>query len=115
MSSADAIELRIPADAAYLSVARMFAGSVAKTFELDPERTEDLRLALSEICAATVEAGSDGAAAVSIDVAWDDAAVRFTCPGVAMAEDAPRWVLVRSLIPDVRSDGDGAITFSIER
>lgn len=36
MSSADAMELRIPADAAYLSVARMFAGSVAKTFELDP-------------------------------------------------------------------------------
>ena len=109
------MELRIPADAVYLSVVRMFGGSVAKTFALDPERTEDLRLALSEICAAAVEAWSDVGAAMSIDVTWEDAAVRFTCPGVAMPEDEPRWALVRSLVPDARRDGEGAITFSIER
>jgi hypothetical protein len=109
------MELRIPADAAYLSVARMFGGSVARTFGLDPERTEDLRLALSEICAAAVEARSDEPASVAIDVSWDDAAVRFTCPSIPLAADAPRWMLIQALLPDVRMDGSGAIAFSITR
>ncbi|MEP7059420.1 MAG: ATP-binding protein [Actinomycetota bacterium] len=115
MSPPEAIRLRIPADATYLSVARMFGGSVAEAFGLDPERAQDLRLALSEICAEAVEARGEVPASVGIDVSWDDAAVLFSCPRVPMAAAAPRWMLLQALVPDVRLDGAGAIAFSIER
>jgi anti-sigma regulatory factor (Ser/Thr protein kinase) len=115
VSDQETMELRLPADAAYLSVARMFGGSVARTFGLDAERAEDLRLALSEICAAAVEEHSGAPSTVAIDVSWDDAAVRISCADILLAADAPRWMLLQALMPDVRVDGDGAVAFSIAR
>jgi len=119
LTSAQTIALRIPADPALLSVARMFGRSVAKTFGLDPQRTEDLRLALSEICAAVVEGGPGTASppTIDIDVSWDDTALRFLCSRVPIAADAPRWMLIRALMPDVHVDeaAEPTVSFSVDR
>ncbi len=116
VSTVHAIELRLPADAAFLSVTRMFSGSVAKTFGLDPERTQDLRLALSEICAAVVEGHHPDPSTLAVGVSWDDTSLRFTCSGLPLAVDGVRWMLIQALMPDVQADGaNGSITFSIER
>jgi anti-sigma regulatory factor (Ser/Thr protein kinase) len=98
----------------------MFGGSLAKTFELDPERTEDLRLALSEICAAAAEGSSNGAPSlptIDIDVSWDETSLRFSCLRVSIGSDGPRWMLIRALMPDVRVDDSepARISFSVPR
>jgi hypothetical protein len=115
------IALRIPADPPFLAVARLFGGSVASTFGLDPERTEDLRLALSEICAGAV-IEDDGAArsdvgAIDIEVSWDEDALHFSCVPAPDVSDEHRWMLIRALLPDVHV-GDGTpagVSFSIDR
>jgi anti-sigma regulatory factor (Ser/Thr protein kinase) len=120
VTPADTIALRIPVDPAFLSVARMFGGSVAKTFGLDAERTEDLRLALSEICAAAAEGGTDGGSSrptIDIDVSWDETSLRFSCLQVPIASDGPRWMLIRALMPDLQVDGaePARISFTVPR
>jgi hypothetical protein len=51
------LELSVPADPALALTARMFAGAVGE--HLDEVAPEDLKLALSELLAAAVDAGSD--------------------------------------------------------
>lgn len=41
----------------YVATARMFAASLARQFDLDEERIEDLKLAVSEACARAVATG----------------------------------------------------------
>jgi hypothetical protein len=119
VTSAGTIALQIPVDPAFLSVARMFGGSLAKTFGLDAERTEDLRLALSEICAAAAE-GGDGASSlptIDIDVSWDETALQFTCRQIPIGSDGPRWMLVRALMPDARIEESepAHVSFTVPR
>lgn len=54
----DAYTLSVPADAAGLSTVRIFLRSIARSLDAAPERSEDLELAVSEVCAALVEGGS---------------------------------------------------------
>jgi hypothetical protein len=51
------LELSVPADPALALTARMFAGAVGE--HLNEVAPEDLKLALSELLAAAVDAGSD--------------------------------------------------------
>lgn len=48
--------LRAPAKADALPLVRLFAASVGRRVDLPPEVVEDLRLALTEVCSAAVEA-----------------------------------------------------------
>lgn len=118
MTSVQTIALSIPADPVFLSVARMFGSSVAKTFGLDPQRTEDLRLALSEICAAVAEGESETSPpAIDIDVSWDETALRFSCSRVPVLADGPRWMLIQALMPDVHvgEAAEPTVSFSVDR
>jgi anti-sigma regulatory factor (Ser/Thr protein kinase) len=56
-SSEDVLELSLPADPALALTARMFAGALAE--HLDDVSPDDLKLALSELLASAVDAGTE--------------------------------------------------------
>ncbi|HEY7478775.1 MAG TPA: hypothetical protein VIB62_11125 [Actinomycetota bacterium] len=76
------LELEVPAAEAQGLVVRAFAGEVGAGIGLDEERIADLRLAVTELLASAVDAGSDR--------------LRLT-----FATDEQRWVLVASGVGDL--------------
>ncbi len=54
----DPYELSVPADASGLSTVRVFLRAIARSLDATPERSDDLELVVSEVCAALVEGGS---------------------------------------------------------
>src|SRR5438067_13155413 len=56
----DAVEVRIPADVAYVSTLRLTAASLAARCELTIDDIEDLRLAVDEACALLLPHASEG-------------------------------------------------------
>jgi serine/threonine-protein kinase RsbW len=54
------VELRLPADARLVRVARLVASGVGSTIGLDVEEIEDLRVAVDEGCSALIEGGDRG-------------------------------------------------------
>lgn len=69
------VVLRIPARSAYVAVARLAVGSLARVEEVDEERIDELKIAVSEACANAVlaheELGSSEPVTVSFDRADD--------------------------------------------
>jgi len=94
--------LSVPADASGLSTVRVFLRSIARSLDAAPERSDDLELAVSEVCAALVEGGSRS---LQVEVAPDDAV--FTVAVEADAAPSPpedngiRSDLLRTLAPDL--------------
>ena len=54
----DPYALSVPADASGLSTVRVFLRAIARSLDATPERSDDLELVVSEVCAALVEGGS---------------------------------------------------------
>jgi len=50
--------LSVPADPSGLSTVRVFLRAIARSFDAAAERSDDLELIVSEVCAALVEGGS---------------------------------------------------------
>ena len=50
------LRLAIPAEAGYIAMARMFAGSVARHYGCDEDVVEDVKVAVSEACTNSVKA-----------------------------------------------------------
>jgi anti-sigma regulatory factor (Ser/Thr protein kinase) len=77
----DRLTLRIPSDAAYMATARLFAAAVARHFAVDEELIPDVKLAVSEACAAGILLGEGSS--VRITALADGARIRFevTQPG----------------------------------
>jgi hypothetical protein len=55
--STGSLSLRVPADAAQITTARSFAGSVGRVLDMNDGQRHDLRLAVSEIATAAIGAG----------------------------------------------------------
>jgi anti-sigma regulatory factor (Ser/Thr protein kinase) len=72
---ADRLTLEIPADAAYMSAARLFAAAVARHFAVDENLIPDVKLAVSEACAAGILLGEESS--VRIAAVADGPRVRF--------------------------------------
>lgn len=132
--------LEIPPDAEHVRTARLFAASVARHFEAEDERVEDLKVAISEACTNAINAHraagvSDAIrlvarseeGAISFDVVDagrgfdpDDAlAANDYTPPMGLFEGSLGLALIRSLFPDaqiVRNDGRGmTVTIAVER
>jgi anti-sigma regulatory factor (Ser/Thr protein kinase) len=94
--------LSVPADASGLSTVRVFLRSIARSLEAAPERSDDLELVVSEVCAALVEGGSRS---LQIEVMPDDTV--FTVAVEADAAPSPphdneiRGDLLGTLAPDL--------------
>ena len=65
-ASAQRSSLEIPSDSAHILTARLFAGGVARSLELDDEIADALRLALTEICSEAIERRRGGRIAIEI-------------------------------------------------
>ncbi|MEX2274641.1 MAG: ATP-binding protein [Actinomycetota bacterium] len=108
--------LRLRPDPALAATARLFAAAVARRAGVGQERIDDLKLAVTEACAAAIDAGS----AVEIDVAANDGRVAVVVRASrigedrASAPDAPigRLDLIRALFDDVETS-PGSISFSL--
>ena len=57
MSATHEVELCIPADPAFVRIARLTASGVAALIPFDVERIDDLRITVDEICSTLVEVG----------------------------------------------------------
>ena len=101
--------LSVPADASGLSTVRVFLRSIARSIDAAVERSEDLELAVSEVCAALVEGGSR---LLEIEVQPDGGS--FAVSVEADATPSPpedngiRGDLLAALAPDLRWLDHGA-------
>lgn len=106
--------LEIPAEAAYVSTVRLFAGAVSRHFGIDQDAVDDLKLAVSEACNGAIRVRETESAnrPIRIDVTTDGASLVFEIedaidsgssrPGVN-TEDMIRGLsieLVQALFPD---------------
>lgn len=71
--------LDLPADAAFVATARIFASSLARHYAVDEDAVEDVKLAISEACAVYVRTGTDSTIRVSIEP--HDDRIRFEVSG----------------------------------
>jgi anti-sigma regulatory factor (Ser/Thr protein kinase) len=114
--------LELANDPALLATARLFAASAARAAGCREEVAEDVRLAVSEACAAAMRLVPAGDAHVTIRLELSDDALRVTVSGDAGSPaDAggPDDVdLVKALFPDAaeaRAGGRSELHFSAPR
>ena len=121
------VSLAIPADPAFVGTVRYFAATVARHAGLPEERTDDLRLAVSEACAEAMEAGEAGSIRVALSLHSAGIAVEVTSSSLRPGGAAPlpegselvpiyRLQLIRALFPDAQSDqgsGTGVVRFTV--
>jgi serine/threonine-protein kinase RsbW len=71
--------LEIPGEAAYVSTARLFAGSMARHFGIDEDAVDDLKLAVSEACNGAIRVRETESAnrPIRIDVTREGASLVF--------------------------------------
>ena len=117
----DVIDLRVPADPAYLAVIRTATAGVAMRLDLTLDEIEDLRIAVDEACAllmADEVAGDDGPdrpdsglhALFAVDTrSGGRLDVRITGPrGQAPLDAGYPWMLMQALVSDVTTGSDAS-------
>lgn len=105
----DPYALSVPADPSGLSTVRVFLRAIARSVDAAPERSDDLELIVSEVCAALVEGGSRR---LDIEVRPDDTGFSVAVEGDAAPsppdDNAIRGDLLGTLAPDLAWGGHGA-------
>jgi len=105
------VELRVPADTAYVAVLRTTTAGLAARLDFTLDDIEDLRIAVDEACAMVLpqaRAGSD------LTCSFDLAPTRLTVAVTAECEE-PRppdrngfaWTVLSALTSEVRADVQG--------
>jgi hypothetical protein len=97
--------LLVPARGSWLDVVRLFVTSVAETCGLDADAIEDLRLAITEICA---DAPGTAEGAIAIEMTTRNGGLTVRCEGVMALSriDEPsdtqvlRTRVLEALLPD---------------
>jgi serine/threonine-protein kinase RsbW len=119
------VRLEIPAQPAFVGVARSVVATVATTVDgIDDDRLDDLRLAVSEACTNAIDGHTDDTSRVvlrcvlgdeALDVHIDDAAGGLSAE--AIAEQGWGLQLMTALVDDVdftRSDGATGVTLRVK-
>lgn len=105
------VELRIPADSAFLAVLRTATAGLAARLDFTLDDIEDLRIAVDEACAMVLpqaRAGSD------LTCSFDLAPTRLTVAVTAECDDPHppdrhgfAWTVLSALTSEVRADVEG--------
>jgi serine/threonine-protein kinase RsbW len=119
------VRLEIPAQPAFVGVARSVVATVATTVDgIDDDRLDDLRLAVSEACTNAIDGHTDDTSRVvlrcvlgdeALDVHIDDAAGGLSAE--AIAEQGWGLQLMTALVDDVdftRADGATGVTLRVK-
>lgn len=115
------VALRLPADAGWLSIVRLFVASSGRQLELDAESVEDVKLVVTELCSAALESvdGTQGTLTVEIGSTGADATVTVRGTGVTFGgipQREARSQMLDALVPARRVFDDGrAVGFAISR
>jgi serine/threonine-protein kinase RsbW len=108
--SEDVVELRLPADSAYLSVLRTATAGLAARLDFTLDEIEDLRIAVDEACAMLLPDAVPGAS-MTCSFALADRALAVTVTVPSQTGRVPRrntfaWTVLTALAGDV----DTAVT-----
>jgi serine/threonine-protein kinase RsbW len=114
--SADHVELRLPADSAYLSVLRTATAGLAARLDFTLDDIEDLRIAVDEACALLLQqADTDAELLCEFDLDDDALAVRVSTP-TQSARPPERgtfaWAVLAALAGEVDAGVDRAASGS---
>jgi serine/threonine-protein kinase RsbW len=114
----DVVELRLPADGAYLSVLRTATAGLAARLDFTLDEIEDLRIAVDEACALLLPDAVPGASMTCLFVLTDDSlAVTVTVPsrtGRVPRRNTFAWTVLTALAGSVETavgeDGTVSVT-----
>lgn len=111
MSDRPDVELRLPAESAYVAVLRMTTAGLAARLDFTLDDIEDLRMAMGEACALVLE-GADPRGDLYATFELTDGSIRVNvaadAPGAGQPdEDSFGWQVLTALTSAVESDHDG--------
>ncbi len=115
----DVVELRLPADGAYLSVLRTATAGLAARLDFTLDEIEDLRIAVDEACALLLpDARPDAHLSCVFELAPDSLAVTVTVPsrtGRAPRRNTFAWTVLSALAGDVdaKVGPDGLVSVTL--
>jgi serine/threonine-protein kinase RsbW len=114
----DRVELRVPADPAYLAVLRTASAGLAARMDFTLDEIEDLRIAVDEACALLLGGADDrgrtgdagngaGELRAVFDVDADVLAVRVTGPAARLPERSNfAWAVLEALAGEIEIGTD---------
>jgi serine/threonine-protein kinase RsbW len=128
----DRVELRVPADPAYLTVLRTATAGLAARMDLTLDEIEDLRIAVDEACALVLTGATDVSAPATGDaggsreqlraefeIGTDVLAVRVTGPARSLPERSSfAWAVLEALVGEIETgeeDGHSVIVLRHHR
>ena len=107
------VELRIPADSAYLAVLRTATAGLAARLDFTLDDIEDLRMAVGEACALVLEHADTGG---DLYAAFDlsDGSIRVSVSADSLGDSAPDvesfgWQVLTALTSDVVTSREGRL------
>ena len=117
----DVVELRLPADGAYLSVLRTATAGLAARLDFTLDEIEDLRIAVDEACALLLPDAVPGASLTCyFSLANRALAVTVTVPsrtGRVPRQNTFAWTVLTALAGDVDTavDADGTVSVTLTK
>jgi len=121
MQDGDVVELRLPADGAYLSVLRTATAGLAARLDFTLDEIEDLRIAVDEACALLLPDAEPGASMTCL-FALDEHALAVTVTVPSRTGRVPRrntfaWTVLTALAGDVdtATGDDGTVSVTLRK
>ena len=117
----DVVELRLPADSAYLSVLRTATAGLAARLDFTLDEIEDLRIAVDEACALVLHDARANFPLVcrfTLEADCLQVAVEATTTGGRTpGRDSFAWTVLTALAGDVDASaaGDGTVTLTLRK
>jgi serine/threonine-protein kinase RsbW len=113
----DAVEIRLPADSAYLSVLRTATAGLAARLDFTLDEIEDLRIAVDEACAMLLPQALESSQLICrFTLTSETIEVTVTVPtadGALPAKNTFSWTVLTALAGDVDSGSDDERQVSI--
>ncbi|WP_460838498.1 ATP-binding protein [Nocardioides marmoraquaticus] len=104
------VELRLPAESAYVAVLRMTTAGLAARLDFTLDDIEDLRMAVGEACALVLEHADDHGdlrAAYDLGAGSIRVSISASAHGSDLDSDSFGWQVLTALTSDVESRRDG--------
>jgi serine/threonine-protein kinase RsbW len=116
----DEVELRLPADSAYLSVLRTATAGLAARLDFTLDEIEDLRIAVDEACALLLPDAVPGEPLTCRFVLGADqleiAVLAHSTTGRTPGRDSFAWTVLAALAGEVEADAtDGVVRLTLRK
>jgi serine/threonine-protein kinase RsbW len=118
---ADVVELRLPAESAYLSVLRTATAGLAARLDFTLDEIEDLRIAVDEACALLLPDARDDQPLVcrfTLEADCLEVSVQATThTGRTPTRDSFAWTVLTALAGEVQASStpDGSVTLTLRK